>query len=94
MNVVYLVIALIAGAGMSIQAAVNSRLSTGIGEQPIVATLISFAVGGFCLAITAWALSDWHQVTSHVGQQPLWRWFGGVIGAGVVFTSIVLAPKR
>ena len=93
MNVIYFVIALLAGVGMSVQAAVNSRLSFGIGEQPIVAALISFVVGTFCLMVIAWQFSDWHQVTAHLGQQPWWRWCGGVIGAGVVFTSVLLAQK-
>ncbi|WP_073584757.1 DMT family transporter [Vibrio quintilis] len=93
MNIIYLVIALLAGAGMSVQAAVNSRLSSGIGDQPVVAALISFLVGSLCLAVIAGLLSDWQQVTTSLGQQPLWRWLGGAIGAGIVFTSVLLAQK-
>lgn len=49
----YLLMALAAGAGLSVQAAVNSRLSAGVGGQPLVAALISFAIGTVCLLVVA-----------------------------------------
>ena len=89
----YLVIALTAGAGLSVQAAVNSRLAAGVGGQPLIAAMISFAVGTVCLLVLALLQSNWQTVGAGIGQQPWWRWVGGVIGAGFVFTSVFLAPK-
>jgi len=95
MNMVYMyaVMALLAGSGLSIQAAINSGLSAGVGGQPLVASLISFIIGALCLAVVAFFQADWQSVTSNVGTQPWWRWIGGAIGAMFVFTSVFLAPK-
>ncbi|MEC5319909.1 DMT family transporter [Brenneria populi subsp. brevivirga] len=93
MNMAYLLMALAGGAGLSIQAAVNSRLSAGVGGQPLIAALISFGIGGLCLLAVALIQADWHSAGANIGQQSWWRWIGGVIGAAFVFTSIFLAPK-
>ena len=93
MNYAYLVMALAGGAGLSVQAAINSRLSAGMSGQSLLAALISFSVGALCLLIVALCQADWHSAASHLTQQPWWRWLGGVIGAAFVFTSIFLAPR-
>ena len=89
----YLVIALTAGAGLSVQAAVNSRLAAGVGGQPLIAAMISFAVGTVCLLVLALLQSNWQTVGAGIGQQPWWRWVGGLMGAFMVCATIVLAPK-
>lgn len=93
MNILYMLMALAGGAGLSVQAAVNSRLSAGFGGQPLVASFFSFAIGALCLGVVAFAQGDWHQVATGFGQQSWWRWTGGMIGAAFVFTTIFLAPK-
>lgn len=93
MNILYLLMALAGGAGLSIQAAVNSRLSEGIGGQPLVASFFSFTIGALCLGTAALVFGDWNNVAANVGQQPWWRWLGGAIGAAFVFTTVYLAPK-
>lgn len=93
MNLIYVLMALLGGVGLSIQAAVNSRLSEGVGEQPIIATLISFSVGTVCLLAIALAQTHWQSVAQSITLQPWWHWIGGAIGASIVFTSIFLAPK-
>ncbi len=89
----YLIMALAAGAGLSVQTAVNSHLSAGMGGQPLIAALISFAVGTLCLLLVALFQSNWGAVAGSAGQQSWWRWTGGAIGAVFVFTSVFLAPK-
>ncbi|WP_409419973.1 DMT family transporter [Pseudaeromonas sp. ZJS20] len=93
MNLLYLLMALAGGAGLSIQAAVNSRLSAGLGGQPLVASFFSFAIGTLCLGLAALMQGDWHSVATQVGTQPWWRWLGGIIGATFVFTTVFLAPR-
>ncbi|MCB5363581.1 DMT family transporter [Pusillimonas sp. CC-YST705] len=93
MNLLYLLMALAGGAGLSIQAALNSRLSAGLGGQPLVASFFSFAIGALCLGAVALVQADWHNVAANIGQQPWWRWLGGAIGAAFVFTTVYLAPK-
>ena len=95
MNMVYIygLMALLGGIGLSVQAAINSNLSFGIGAQPLVAALISFFVGTVCLGIIAYFQADWNSVQSNLTQQSIWKYIGGMIGAAFVFTSIFLAPK-
>ena len=85
--------ALAAGCGLSVQAAVNSLLARGIGS-PLTATAISFCVG------TAILLS-----ATLVSRQPLpsldmakavppYAWIGGgTLGAFFLFSVIFLAPR-
>lgn len=93
MNYAYLVMALAGGAGLSMQAAINSRLGQGMGGQSLVAALASFTVGGICLLAIALWQADWHSVADNVTKQPWWCWTGGFIGAAFVFTSIFLSPR-
>lgn len=93
MNYAYLIMALAGGAGLSIQAAINSRMSFGMGGQSLLAALISFSVGALCLLVIALFQADWQSAANNISQQPGWRWLGGVIGAAFVFTSIFLAPR-
>lgn len=93
MNLLYLLMALAGGAGLSIQAAVNSRLSAGIGGQPLVASFFSFAIGALCLGAVAVWQADWQNIAASADQQPWWRWLGGAIGAAFVFTTVFLVPK-
>ena len=85
--------ALLGGAGLSIQASINTGLSSHLGGQPLIGALISFFVGTLCLDVVAGMQADWPSVTQNVSTLPWWRWIGGMIGAGFVFTSIFLAPK-
>lgn len=93
MNQLYLVMALAGGAGLSIQAAINSRLSAGVGGQPLLAALISFAVGTLCLGVIALWQADWQSLGTQLSNQPWWRWLGGLLGATIVFSSVFLAPR-
>ncbi|PYE18390.1 transporter family-2 protein [Paraburkholderia silvatlantica] len=93
MNLLYLVMAFAGGVALSVQAAVNSRLSAGVGGQPLVASLVSFAVGVLCLGAVTLFQADWHVVAANIGRQPWWRWLGGVLGGAFVFTTVFLAPR-
>lgn len=93
MNGLYLMIALISGTGLAAQVAINSRLSAGLGSQPVVASMFSFAVGTLCLLVISYFVTDWQTVAVDASKQPWWRWVGGAIGAVFVTTSIYLSPK-
>ena len=93
MNALYGLMALAAGVGMAAQAAINSRLSAGVGGQPLLASLFSFAIGTLCLGAVALFQADWQGAFAHVGEQPWWRWLGGALGAAFVFTSVFLVPR-
>ena len=76
--------------------------ATGGGQQPAErgpwrATagrlVLSFAIGTLCLGVVAAFSADWSGMAGSLGQQPWWRWLGGVIGAGFVYTAVFLAPR-
>jgi transporter family-2 protein len=90
--IVYLLLALLAGAMLPVQTGVNVQLRGLIGH-PITAALVSFLVGSVGLAVAAvaarapltlggaWARSEW------------WHWSGGLLGAVYIVGTIVLAPR-
>ncbi|RRD58721.1 DMT family transporter [Comamonadaceae bacterium OH2545_COT-014] len=89
----YYLIALLAGVAAATQAAVNSQLAAGLGGQPVLAALVSFAVGTVFLALAGLGLADVPRAWAALPRQPLWLWLGGVLGAGFVLTMVVLAPR-
>ena len=91
----YLVMAFVAGTGMAMQAAINSQLGKVLFAQPIYAAFWSFMTGMillFCMSL-ALGKGQFFQALAQIPQQPWWYLIGGLIGAGLVFTSIYLAPK-
>lgn len=85
--------ALGAGCAMAVQTAINSRLAHGLGDAPLAATLVSFAVGTVAVLLLAWVKTDLGGHLSALPQQPWWKLSGGLLGALLVLTSIVVAPK-
>ena len=90
---VYLIIALAAGVALATQSAINTQLAKAMSGQAVIATFISFAVGTIVLFFIAWVKTDLWGNLSTVPSQPWWKLIGGVLGAIVVFTTVLLAPK-
>lgn len=92
MRPLILLLVFIAGAGIPIQSAVNSRLRVEV-LSPGLSALISFIVGALVLIIV--------NVTGLLGRGripnfahvPWWAWTGGIYGALVVTAAIVGVPK-
>jgi len=88
----FLLLALLAGAMLSVQTGVNVQLRAALGE-PVAAALASFLVGTLGLGVlvllsrvpvpiaTAWQRSEW------------WQWIGGLLGACYIVVAIVVAPR-
>lgn len=93
MNLAFLIMALLAGAAVASQAAINSRLAQAMLGQPLVAAMISFAVGTITLLLICLWKSDLSGALTQVPQLSFWKLLGGVLGAGFVFTTVFLAPK-
>lgn len=90
---VYLIIALAAGVALATQSAINTQLAKAMNDEAVIATFISFAVGTIVLFFIAWVKTDLWGNLSTVPSQPWWKLLGGVLGAIVVFTTVLLAPK-
>lgn len=90
---VYLIIALAAGVALATQSAINTQLAKAMSGEAVIATFISFAVGTIVLFFIAWVKTDLWGNLSTAPSQPWWKLIGGILGAVVVFTTVLLAPK-
>ena len=92
MFLVYLLLALLAGAMLPLQAGVNSQLARAVGH-PVVAALVSFVVG--TLGLLAYCLVMRYPMPSGaaVSQAPWWAWVGGLMGVIFITVVVTLAPK-
>ncbi len=83
--------AVLLGALLPVQVAVNARLRGAIGH-PAAAAAISFAVGTLALLALLAVLRP-PLAAGAAGRVPWWGWTGGLMGAGYILGTIVLAPR-
>jgi transporter family-2 protein len=84
-------LAVLVGAGLTVQVGMNSTVRTAIGS-PVIATIVNFAVGLAVLAMVAVA-SGARVVPGSTSAVPAWAWFGGLLGAAYVAATTVLGPR-
>lgn len=91
-NALLILLAIVAGVMLPIQAAMNSKISESL-KDPIYATLVSFAVGTVgLLAYLLAARTPWGNVRDAL-QLPWFYWLGGILGIVYVAGIIILAPR-
>ncbi len=91
MKFTWIIMALLSGAFLPIQAGLNTRLGKAI-ESPVHASLISFVIGAF--AVFLYSLLTKQQVAwMALKETPAWFFLGGILGAFYV-TAIILAFPR
>jgi transporter family-2 protein len=88
----YLLLALMAGAGVAAQAPINARLRTVLGA-PLWAAVGQFVVGLGLLVVLALATRQPAPTFDEVPKHPWWVWAGGACGATFIVVSIVLTPR-
>lgn len=81
----------IAGAMVAIQAPTNAMLAKA-GGSPVLAALISFAVGTTAL-FGVWLMSGNRPAASAFAGLPWYAWLGGLYGAVFVAVAAYAAPK-
>jgi len=91
MKFIWIIITLLSGAFLPIQAGFNSRLGKAI-DSPVNASLISFIVGAFSVLLYS-ILTKQHVAWTGLRAAPAYVWIAGLLGAFYV-TSIVLAFPR
>ena len=91
MNNLYMILAIVAGAGLAVQVMVNAELRAVTGST-VWAAIFQFAVGLAALAATAVVLRD-PMPTTTLPRSPWWIWTGGLLGAAYILLSIVMAPR-
>jgi bacterial/archaeal transporter family-2 protein len=92
MNWFSVTLAFVAGAVLPLQAGINSQLK-GYAGSAVMSAFISFLVGTVALfAMTIGLRLPWPAL-SVLAQAPWWAWTGGLLGAVLVYLSIVLAES-
>jgi bacterial/archaeal transporter family-2 protein len=90
--ILFLLLALAAGALLPVQAGLNAQLRSALGS-PVAAALVSFLVGTAGLATIALLMRAPMAFGRAWTTTSLWQWSGGLIGASYVLAAIVLAPR-
>ena len=81
----------VAGGMVAIQAPTNAMLAKA-GGSPVLAALISFAVGTLALML-AWLASGNRPATAAFSGLPWYAWIGGLYGAVFVAVAAYAAPR-
>jgi bacterial/archaeal transporter family-2 protein len=89
---VFLLLALLIGVVLPLQAGVNAQLRVGLGH-PLLAAATSFAVGTVALIVCAAAVRAPIPGAAALARLPWWYWTGGLLGAVYVLAAVVLAPR-
>jgi transporter family-2 protein len=89
---VFVAMALMAGAALSLQVAINAVLAKGTGHA-VWAAAISFFVGLTALLLIGTLSRARLPSLSVAGGLPWWAWVGGLLGAIYVVSTIVVIPK-
>src|SRR5262245_3533874 len=79
------------GTLIAVQAPTNSMLARA-GSSPVLAALISFAVGTLALS-AVWLASGNRPGTEPFARLPAYAWFGGLYGAFFVTVAAFAAPR-
>jgi transporter family-2 protein len=90
--ILFLFLALAAGALLPVQAGLNAQLRSALGS-PVAAALVSFLVGTAGLATIALLLRTPLTFGRAWAVTSPWQWAGGLIGAAYVLAAVVLAPR-
>lgn len=87
----WILLGILAGLVLPIQTLVNTRLRASTGT-PFSSSVISFAVGTVTLLIVATAVTGGNYGIAQAFNEPLWIWFGGLLGVVALTGNILLFP--
>jgi transporter family-2 protein len=85
-------VALVAGAAIPVQAGVNAAMGRYAG-RPEWAALVNFTVGLVSLGIWLTALRLAPPPATALSRAPWWAWTGGILGAFFVSAVVLLTPR-
>ncbi len=92
-NVLYLLLAILAGIVTPTQAAINNKLNSFV-DHPLIAVLVSFVVG--TVGLFAYMLVAGIPLSNSVNtlkNAPLIAWTGGLLGAVYITSLIFVVPR-
>ena len=87
-----ILLAVLVGVVLPVQAGVNAQLRLNLGH-PLLAAFVSFAVGTIALLGLNLALRTPVPSGDALARVTWWHWIGGLLGATYIYLAIVLAPR-
>ena len=93
MDILYIFLAVAAGATAPTQAGINAQLQGSWAQTPVFASLVSFLVGTATLVLYVVATRTPVPALGAMGQASWWQWTGGMLGAFFVTMTVLLAYK-
>ncbi|CAK7018554.1 MAG: hypothetical protein DELT_02343 [Desulfovibrio sp.] len=91
MEILFVFMAILAGATMPVQSGINAQLQHQWAQSSILAATISFAVGTLALIVVMLAMRV--PLPPLSGKTAFWHWTGGLLGAYFVTVMVFLAPR-
>lgn len=88
----YILLAIVAGAVLPLQAGLNVQLGKSV-NQPIFAAFASFLIGSLGLLVYLLILKFDFSTVSQTRTVSPWVWIAGILGAFYVAAVIILAPR-
>ncbi|GJQ29876.1 MAG: hypothetical protein HBSAPP03_17600 [Phycisphaerae bacterium] len=92
MQLFLVVLAILAGASIPVQAGMNVQAAKAL-PSPLHASLLSFVMGTLTVIVMCLGARTPVPRVEHLASMPWWAWGGGVIGAGFVASTVLLAPR-
>jgi transporter family-2 protein len=89
-KIIWIILALLSGAVLPIQAGLNARLGAAA-QNPVYASAISFVVGTLALVVYI-AFTRQTVSISGIKEIPFYIWLGGLLGAFYVTAIVLLFP--
>ena len=85
-------LALAAGAALTVQIGANAAARRYLGGDAVAAALASFVIGAVALAVYGVAMRVPWTLRSALSA-PAWVWSGGLLGGFYVVTSVLVGPR-
>ena len=92
MQIGIILLLMLGGVGLTLQAAVNARLREAVGA-PVLSALISFLVGAVPLGILSAFGAFGRGRVPDLAANPWWIWIGGLFGAFYVTLAVIGVPR-
>ena len=87
-----MILALVVGCLLPLQASINAKLGTFL-KAPVMAALVNFIVGGFILLIVIIGTRTPNNILLAIKEAPAYAWVGGLMGSIYVTSIIFLVPR-
>jgi transporter family-2 protein len=92
MDVVWILLASLAGACIAVQAAANGSLRTNLGD-PRYAAFFSICGTIVTAVVVMLAIRPAFPSAAAIRSAPWWNWIGGPLGAAIVLAGAALTPR-